>query len=51
MNRRALDVYDPKDATKVVAASGKQLLNFSQLRDDGSTMAGCWIFRLLERRR
>ena len=52
MNGRALsDVYDPKDATKVVAARGKQLLNFSQLRDDGSTMAGCWIFfRLLERR-
>ncbi len=45
MNGRALsDVYDPKDATKVVAAAGKQLLNFSQLRDDGSTMAGCWIF-------
>ncbi len=45
MNGRALaPVYDPKDPTRVVAETGKQLLNFSQLRDDGSTMSGCWIF-------
>ena len=45
MNGRALeDVYDLKDPTKLLAAKGKQVANFSQLRDDGSTMAGCWIF-------
>jgi len=45
MNGRALnDVYDPADDTKVVAQAGKQLSGFGQLRDDGSTMAGCWIF-------
>ena len=45
LNGRALQpVYDAADATKVLAEPGKQLLNFSQLRDDGSTMAGCWIY-------
>lgn len=45
MNGRALsDVYDLKDATKLLTPAGKQLLNFSQYRDDGSTMGGCWIF-------
>ncbi len=45
MNGRALSaVYDPTDPTKVVAEPGKQLLNFSQLRDDGSTASGCWIY-------
>lgn len=45
MNGRALsDVYDLKDPTKLLTPAGKQLLNFSQYRDDGSTMGGCWIF-------
>lgn len=45
MNGRALAaVYDPKDPTKLLTEAGKQLLNFSQMRDDGSTMAGCWIY-------
>ncbi|SMO95953.1 formate dehydrogenase (quinone-dependent) catalytic subunit [Paracoccus laeviglucosivorans] len=45
MNGRALaDVYDLTDKTKLVAAQGKQLANFGQYRDDGSTMGGCWIF-------
>ena len=45
INGRALaPVYDPKDPTKVVAEAGKQLLNFSQLRDDGTTMSACWIY-------
>lgn len=45
LNGRALgDVHDAKDPTKLLTAAGKQLLNFSQLRADGSTMAGCWIF-------
>jgi len=45
MNGRALrDLTDPKDPSKVLVAAGRQVLNFSQLRDDGSTMCGCWIF-------
>lgn len=44
-NGKALrDVTDPKDATKVLAKSGEQLAGFAQLRDDGSTACGCWIF-------
>ena len=37
-------VYDPTDATKVLVEPGKQLASFAQLRDDGSTSAGCWIY-------
>ena len=45
LNGRALeDVYDPKDPTKLVVAKGKQLLNFSQVQGDGSTMSACWIY-------
>ncbi len=45
MNGRALaTVYDPKDATKVIAEAGQQVPNFAALRDDGSTMSGCWIY-------
>lgn len=45
INGRALtDVRDPNDPTKVIVPAGKQVLNFSQLQDDGSTMSGCWIY-------
>lgn len=45
INGRALStVRDATDPTKVLAETGQQLLNFSQLRDDGSTMSGCWIY-------
>lgn len=45
MNGRALGtVYDAKDPTLVIAQPGQQVKNFTQLRDDGSTMCGCWIF-------
>ena len=45
LNGRALaDVHDPKDPTKLLVAKGKQLLNFSQIQADGSTMAACWIY-------
>jgi formate dehydrogenase major subunit len=44
-NGKALaDVTDPKDPKTVVAKAGDQLDSFAQLRDDGSTSAGCWIF-------
>jgi formate dehydrogenase major subunit len=43
MNGRAL--VDLKDATgAVVVQAGKLLDGFAQLRDDGTTASGCWIF-------
>lgn len=38
------DVLDPKDPTKVLVKAGEQLNGFAELRDDGSTACGCWIF-------
>ncbi len=38
------DVTDPKDPGKVLVKAGEQLAGFGQLRDDGSTASGCWIF-------
>ncbi len=44
-NGKALaDVTDPKDPAKVLAKTGEQLAGFAQLRNDGSTACGCWIF-------
>ena len=44
-NGKALaDVLDPKDPTKVIRKAGEQLGGFGELRDDGSTASGCWIF-------
>ncbi len=37
-------VTDPVDPTKVVLEAGKQVDSFAQLRDDGSTACGCWIY-------
>lgn len=45
LNGRALeDITDPEDPTKVVLAKGQQLSSFGQMRDDGKTMGGCWIY-------
>ena len=45
INGRALaDLRDPTDPTKVLVQAGKQVVNFSQLRDDGTTLSGCWIY-------
>ncbi len=45
MNGRALrDVYDLADPEKLLVPAGEQVSTFAHLRDDGSTMAGCWIF-------
>ena len=44
-NGKALaDLTDPKDPTKVVLTKGQQLDGFAQLKDDGSTACGCWIY-------
>ena len=43
MNGRALT--DLKDASgQTIVKAGQLLDGFAQLRDDGSTMSGCWIF-------
>jgi formate dehydrogenase major subunit len=45
INGKALaDVLDPKDPAKVLAKAGEQLGGFGQLRDDGSTSCGNWIY-------
>ena len=44
-NGKALkDLTDPKDPTKVTRKAGEQLAAFAELRNDGSTTSGCWIF-------
>ncbi len=45
INGRAIvDLPDPADATKFVKKAGEQLDGFAQMRDDGSTTGGCWIY-------
>ena len=44
-NGRALTTLtDPKDPTKVIRKAGEQLAGFGEMRDDGSTLGGCWIW-------
>ncbi len=44
-NGKALaDLIDPKDSTKVMVKKDQQLDGFAQLRDDGSTACGCWLY-------
>jgi len=44
-NGKALaDQTDAKDPTKVLVKKGEQLSAFAQLKDDGTTASGCWIF-------
>ncbi|AUT61612.1 formate dehydrogenase-N subunit alpha [Paraburkholderia terrae] len=38
------DLPDPKDPSKVLVKKGDQLAGFAQLKDDGTTASGCWIF-------
>jgi formate dehydrogenase major subunit len=38
------DLFDPKDPTKQIRKAGEQVAGFAELRDDGSTACGCWIF-------
>lgn len=45
MSGKALaDVTDLKDPAKVLAKAGEQLSGFAQLRDDGTTASGNWIY-------
>jgi len=42
---RALkDLTDPKNPAQVTRKAGEQLAAFAELRDDGSTLSGCWIY-------
>jgi len=42
---RALkDLTDPKNPATVTRKAGEQLAGFAELRDDGSTLSGCWIY-------
>ena len=44
-NGKALaDLKDPKDPTKILVKAGEQLENFTQLKDDGTTSSGCWVY-------
>jgi formate dehydrogenase major subunit len=38
------NVPDPNDSTKITMPAGRQLDGFAQLRDDGKTACGCWIY-------
>jgi formate dehydrogenase major subunit len=38
------DLTDPKDRGKVTRKAGEQLAGFAELRNDGTTASGCWIF-------
>jgi formate dehydrogenase major subunit len=38
------DLADAKDPSKVTRKAGEQLAGFAELRNDGSTASGCWIF-------
>ena len=42
--RALVDLHDPKDPSKVTRKAGEQLDGFAELRDDGSTLSGCWIY-------
>jgi formate dehydrogenase-N alpha subunit len=42
--RALVDLVDPKDKSKIIRKAGEQLDGFAQLRDDGTTSCGCWIF-------
>jgi formate dehydrogenase major subunit len=38
------DMADPKEPDKHLFKAGQQLNGFAELRDDGSTACGCWLF-------
>jgi formate dehydrogenase major subunit len=45
MNGKALaDLHDDKDKSKVIRVKGQQLENFGQLKADGTTLCGNWLY-------
>ena len=44
-NGQALaDLTHPEDPARTIRKAGEQLDSFAELRDDGSTACGCWIY-------
>lgn len=44
-NGKALvDMADPDDPSRIVRRRGEQVAGFGELRDDGTTSSGCWIY-------
>ena len=44
-NGRALeDLRDPNDPSRITRRAGEQVAGFGELRDDGTTASGCWIY-------
>jgi formate dehydrogenase major subunit len=42
---RALkELTDPKNPAQVTRKAGEQLAGFAELRDDGTTLSGCWLY-------
>lgn len=45
INGRALqDLRDPDDPDRILRRAGEQLSSFAEMRDDGSTLGGCWLY-------
>ena len=45
MNGKALvNLTDPNDPSKILRPMGQQISGFGELRDDGSTASGCWLY-------
>ena len=42
--RALVDLHDPHDPDKVIRKAGEQVSGFGELRDDGTTLGGCWIY-------
>src|SRR5699024_2393678 len=42
--RALVDLHDPNDPDNVIRKAGEQVSGFGELRDDGTTLGGCWIF-------
>lgn len=42
--RALTDLTDPQRPWQVQRRAGEQLAGFGELRDDGSTISGCWIY-------
>jgi len=38
------DLTDPKNPGQITRKAGEQLASFAELRNDGSTASGCWIY-------
>jgi len=45
INGRALaNLADPADPNRILRRAGEQLSGFGEMRDDGTTNGGCWIY-------